>query len=105
MKKANPSQASKLENIIHLDEQLKAIAPYLELSQKSKKIKLAVQAIKARNKVVHELHLPSEADKPKIKIDALLEVVASLNFGTQFKLPSAQIDNMEATAEQWEQTE
>ncbi len=89
---------SELENILHLEDQLSMIAKSVVLPKNH--LKLSIQAIRVRNKTVHEYHFPSEQVKPKIK--ALLTVVAVLNFGQEFKLPSAHLGNMIKPVEDWE---
>jgi hypothetical protein len=93
---SNPTR-SQLEKL-HLEEQLSAMAKNVLLPKNH--LKLAVQAIRVRNKAVHEYHFPSEQVKPKIK--ALLTVVAVLNFGSEFKLPSAHLGNMIKPVKDWE---
>lgn len=89
-----------LENM-RLEDQLKAVAPSLSIPNRSQKMKLTLQAIKIRNKSVHEILLPSERVKPKIA--ALLDIAAALNFGLKFKLPSARLGNKIMPVENWEQ--
>jgi len=93
----NPTR-SQLENILHLEDKLSVIAKNIVLPKNN--LKLAIQAIKVRNKSVHEYHFPSDQVKPKVK--ALLTVVAVLNFGQEFKMPSARIGNMIKPVENWE---
>jgi hypothetical protein len=95
---SNPTR-SELQNILHLEDQLSVIAKSVVLPKNH--LKLAIQAIRIRNKTVHEYHFPDEQVKPKIK--ALLTVVAVLNFGQGFKLPSPHLGNMILPVEDWEE--
>lgn len=97
-KHSSPTR-SELENILHLEDQLRMIANNVVLPKNH--LKLAIQAIRVRNKAVHEYLIPDEQVKPKIK--ALLTVVALLNFGQKYKLPSAHLGNMVKPVEDWEE--
>lgn len=88
---------SELENM-RLEDQLSAVAKHIVLPKNH--LKQAIQAIRVRNKAVHEYHFPDEQVKPKIK--ALLTVVAMLNFEQEFKLPSPHLGNMIKPVEDWE---
>ncbi len=94
---SNPKR-SELENISHLEDKLRAVVKNIVLPKNS--LKQAIQAIRVRNKSVHEYHFPSEQIKPKIK--SLLNVVAVLNFGQDFKMPSARLGNMIKPVKDWE---
>lgn len=91
-------RGSDTSGTVVLEDKLKAIAKNIVLPKNN--LKLAIQAIKVRNKSVHEYHFPSEQVKPKIK--ALLNVVAVLNFEREFKMPSVRLGNMIKPIEDWE---
>lgn len=86
---------------MRLEDQLKAVLPYLDIPIRSKEIKLTLQAIRIRNKSVHEIMLPSEQVKPKVA--ALLNITAILNFGLEYKQPSARLGNIIKPVKEWEQ--
>lgn len=88
---------SELESM-RLEDQLSTVAKHVMLPKNY--LKLSIQAIRVRNKAVHEYHFPDEQVKPKIK--ALLTVVAILNFGQGFKLPSPHLGNMISSVEDWD---
>jgi hypothetical protein len=88
---------SELENL-RLEDQLSAVAKHVVLPKNHRK--QTIQAIRVRNKAVHEYHFPDEQVKPKI--EALLTVVAVLNFGQTFKLPSPHLGNMIKPVKDWE---
>ena len=66
-----------------------------------KDLKLAIEAINIRNKIVHAgVEIPKET---KEKLEGLIEVIRGIMSDRFFKFPSAQMGNSIRSPENWEE--